>query len=727
MSSRSLQNTTPRRKWGGRLYTIADKTWTVAAWVWSAVIIVFLISYAANVAAATAPGSNLSTILLSWLSNRNLDHIQAIYRGIAVLLIVVLISVTLLSLILRNLLKHPSITELQEVLAYLRATADQEAAQRAKEEEAFTQYLYAMKEMNRSISPRGFAQHSRTLILTDIPLDAIFVPLRVVANRPVYDAPEEQQRRLTEIRHRTRMHGDDQADYIQRLRFTWYSPSREGTLPLPLEAQLPQLTAHNPIAVILGAPGSGKTTFLHWLAFHQANASLASLTAPSSAQSLLPSGLAPQQIPILIQTNDYAARLEKEPITFRQFLSMQLNIVNPHTSVRVLDALEQRRCLVLVDGLDDGFSDKVRRQVMVSLHAFIAKYAVADQQTGNCNRFIITSRIADYETGAFASCVHYTLLELDDRDIAYFLTRWWSSAGHHIWASVQGAQSFTEQLQFTLKTHSGLGSLATNPLTLTIMAFMQANGSNILLQRFDLYQMVTRTLLDSWNRESGRTVFSRDEISLAEDVLSRFAYHLQESDGLLRAYDVAILTRQAMAEFYHRQAHEVKEDEIAFFIETLRRSSGLFVEVGDELFCFAQRTFQDYFTAVYLLRRSRAERKQHVIQHYHSAAWTEPLLLMLMYKNRQSSRDVLRETDEIFKAVLDTPANDDAVLPDNLLFVMSSIVNGHLRVEDDTLAERLRERIQQKHALQRLKGEQRQLIEQLLPQLDETSLTTKLS
>ena len=44
MSSNPLKNTLQRDK----LYKLADRTWNVAGWIWSAIIIVFLVSFAAG-------------------------------------------------------------------------------------------------------------------------------------------------------------------------------------------------------------------------------------------------------------------------------------------------------------------------------------------------------------------------------------------------------------------------------------------------------------------------------------------------------------------------------------------------------------------------------------------------------------------------------------------------------------------------------------------------------
>src|SRR5207248_400890 len=67
------------------------------------------------------------------------------------------------------------------------------------------------------------------------------------------------------------------------------------------------------------------------------------------------------------------------------------------------------------------------------------------------------------------------------------------------------------------------------------------------------------------------------------------------------------------------------------FIDTLRSSSGLFVETGQGLFGFMHRTFQEYYVARYLIRLPFTELQAFVRAHHHQSIWREPLLLLIAY------------------------------------------------------------------------------------------------
>lgn len=684
-----------------RLYKIADSTWTVAAWLWTAVIIVFLVSFAAGLAVAPDPKNNFSNIVLHWLSTPQSGSLQEFLRITALLALILFVAVTLLSILFRQLFKDPPTTEMQELLTLVKKDMEesrkQEAAQRVKHEEGFSQYLHSMKNMNQNIGPEGLAQQSRTLVFSDVSLDDVFVPLHVIPDRPIFDIPAEQQRQLKQMQQRSDLSDREREDNIHRLRFTWHSQLRQEKAAakqrISIDEVLRRFSPGNQMAIILGTPGSGKTTFLRWVAYHLASDLIA---AGQSSQ-----GLPPARLPILIKINDYAQRLAKEPTALRQFLIIQLSEIHPYASAKVLEALEHGHCLVLFDGLDACFSAHTRRHVINAIHSFMIDYAAEDPHTHQTNNFITTSRLADYEPEAFARYAHYTLLDLDDQQIEHFLAKWCSAIESDRVAPGQGTPDQTEReiietgarhsqhLLSMLKTNGDLNSLAANPLALAIMAFIQANGRNLLLHRFELYKMLTRTLLDTWNQESGRHAFSGAELSLVEDVLGRCGDRLQADDGVLSGYDVESIARQAMAESYHVQAQEIEENDITQLILALRRSSGLFAEVGDDFYCFANQAFQDFYTAVYLLRRSREERRQLAARHFLSIKWSEPLLLILMYKNTRSSRDERREIDEVFQAILNTPGDSSASVPHNLLFVMNSIASGGLLVTDKELIQRI--------------------------------------
>jgi len=288
----------------------------------------------------------------------------------------------------------------------------------------------------------------------------------------------------------------------QKLRARWYSDDRGELTRLQqrdkvdFKENIQQLTAANLVAVILGTPGSGKSTVVGWFARQMALAYLPS-------RHHLPRELSPKQFPILFRISDYSELLATREITFEEFFTQKLAQIHPDLPVRLLEALENGDCLVLFDGLDEVARDDLRRQVSDNIYAFISRYAPREATAKHFNRFIMTSRIVGYEARKFADsrCTHYTLLDLGDEQIKGFLRNWCPAAVKYRTQAGQPGRKLTRQqeedaerrgneqqarLLEAINKHSSIKLLAINPLMLTIMALIQHTGHQLPHRRIEL-------------------------------------------------------------------------------------------------------------------------------------------------------------------------------------------------------------------------------------------------
>jgi hypothetical protein len=584
-------------------------------------------------------------------------------------------------------------------------------------------YLNSVANAHQGLNPKGFAQRSQALLSVNVPLDDVYIHLSAVPDRPLYDMPHEQLKLLAALRQEADMEPAERERRIQDLRRIWASHELAELRPRSnanIEEILQRLTVANPVAVLLGAPGSGKSTTLRWFALHMAQACLLPwyrrwvkhafhllaslpfirtstdeddhwhvpfLCIPPKWAEILPPGLAPVQIPILLRISEYASRLSSDTqLTFEHFFKDKLGEELAH---RLLQEMEKGHCLLLFDGLDEVASDSLRRRVADNIATFIAHYATESTKQP-ANRFVITSRIVGYEAETFSKHAHYTLLEFDDKQIEQFLTHWCPAVERYQAKSVQAMKEPTaqqnlqlnaagmeqkERLLRALHNNPGIKRLAVNPLMLTILALIQKSGTTLPHRRIDLYEVVTRTLLDNWNQETGRKVLPGGEIQLAERLLSSLAYQMHRRDPLITEREVKQITCQVMGDFYKRT---ISDEDIQQFIATLRSSSGLFVESGQGLFSFMHRTFQEYYVALYLLDKqhySPDQLKQFVCEHYSIAIWREPLLLTIAYKSGQRDRDEQQQANSLIQAIMNTRDSYDGILHRSLLFAANSIVD----------------------------------------------------
>jgi hypothetical protein len=573
----------------------------------------------------------------------------------------------------------------------------QSPALSARREEVFTHYLHCLVGDHKGLNPKGMHQ-SQLLISVNVPLDDIFIHLKANPDTPVYDIAE-----LEDLLHDQRLSEEQREVLRQKTHIRWESQKglnallalkqrQNVTIEKVLQAQNTQRQA----SVLLGAPGSGKSTALRWLTLHMSQALLPQNDPDYKA---LAQELLPLQLPVLLRIGDYARQLETDKLSIQQFpfdrfLKEHLASVYSEHAARIVDEeMQHGRCLFLLDGLDEVASNTVRHDIITAIQRFLRDrmFLIANNTANTSNRCIITSRIVGYEKGNFTETnyAHYTLLELEEEQVASFLTVWCPaverfqakalyktgelSAPQEQQVAQQGLDQ-KERLLRALKHNPRIKRLAANPLMLTILALVQRSNKQLPQRRIELYDIVTRTLLDTWNKESGRMFFTGDDISLAEHLLCELAYRLHTSDPLLSRAEVEEITRKVIAEKQERDHAKIPERDITDFLDTIRSSSGLFVESGLNLFSFMHRTFQEYYVARFLLNTSQEQLKTFVVEHYHQALWREPFLLALAAK----SSEVRRGRDEastILTAVIAVPNLYDTTLQQNLLFAATCIVD----------------------------------------------------
>jgi hypothetical protein len=131
----------------------------------------------------------------------------------------------------------------------------------------------------------------------------------------------------------------------------------------------------------------------------------------------------------------------------------------------------------------------------------------------------------------------------------------------------------------------------------------------------------------------------------------------------------------------------IKDIDIQRFVDTLRSNSGLLIEIGQGLFSFVHRTFQEYFVALYLLRKPIEELEQFVPDHYLLDVWREPLLLTIAYKSMESSQGDRHQASKLIQTIVDRGDDRNTVLHPTLLFAASCVAGCNAWSIDKTLQE----------------------------------------
>ena len=202
--------------------------------------------------------------------------------------------------------------------------------------------------------------------------------------------------------------GDRQVELLREQRQLAQWESRSGR---KFKAQQLLSQSQSKKVVLLGAPGSGKTTLMSYFAVMLAQKHPAELGLATDTDWL----------PILIRMRDLARQPDISILDYgRQFAEKTMSVKKlPEGFFEYW--LEDGRALILLDGLDEVAEEAKRYQVVRRIENFLGQF---DQ-----NRAIVTSRPAGYKRDFFRTeeFPHYWLQSFDDDKIGKFINCWYDS------------------------------------------------------------------------------------------------------------------------------------------------------------------------------------------------------------------------------------------------------------------------------------------------------------
>lgn len=352
--------------------------------------------------------------------------------------------------------------------------------------------------------------------------------------------------------------------------------------------------------LVVGAPGSGKSTLVGYLATRAAAGQLATELEAES-----------EPLPLVMTVR----ALKKPTLTPRGIADH----VSCHLSV-VQRALKQKRAFLLIDGLDEA-PQEIREGLIDALLHFASRQEEA--------RIVVTSRPAG-PPGAveksLPSLQSFVLNELIQEEVSSFIEKWCLAAEISVRKELAEAEKEAAKAAADLKRRLDMSyavqKIATNPLLVTILCVVHRFlGRTIPEHRVTLYQKCTDALLYEWDQAKfpegaavgnlnadakrylltgvARTIHERHAAEIEErEVIQHFAERLPDLG---------------------RPASDAKR-----IVEEIRDRSGLLVERRPGYFGFSHLTFQEYLCA---LEFSRTKEIQELADHYDNSWWHEVIVL----------------------------------------------------------------------------------------------------
>jgi formylglycine-generating enzyme required for sulfatase activity len=366
--------------------------------------------------------------------------------------------------------------------------------------------------------------------------------------------------------------------------------------------------------VVLGRPGSGKSTLVNHLATQLAG-QRSSLKDPE----VIDGWTAGPLLPVRIVLRKFAAWSglagPGNAGMVWHYLEVMLDEMGcPKAFPVIKKILEEEGGIVFFDGLDEvpESVDYHKRSSMVeAIRAF-------SEPLGKC-KIIITCREYAYNNNAEWRLpeVEFPVVRLadfNDKQIEAFAGAWYRAVGPlKLWSDGRCADEAASLIK-ALRNQDHLRKLAGSPLLLTIMAQLHGRDGSLPRDRAELYKRAVLALLALWenrivrDREGVRKIKPGLVVQLGvkvdqlQKVLARVAYQVharQQREPGAKDDQVADISRHELLDALDEELRDLnKANEVVEYIE---QRAGLLVAKGERIYSFPHRTFQEYLAAVHIL------------------------------------------------------------------------------------------------------------------------------
>lgn len=336
---------------------------------------------------------------------------------------------------------------------------------------------------------------------------------------------------------------------------------------------LPTMERHHAVDIsrtgdnlfVLGRPGSGKTTFLKYLALLACRGNIT-------------------RVPIFISLKDLTD--SKKGII--EFVEEQFDICGfPDAKPFVLTLLTKGKAIVLLDGLDEvGDQYGTRTQLIREVANLSRKYSAC--------QYCLTCRTAatDY---SFEQFKYLEIADFSNDQQKTFIKQWYSEKPEILNRFEEGWND---------SYNNSLRELGKTPLLLTLLCLSFDQTLSFPARQVDLYREAIDALLRKW--DSSRLIVRDDFYKrlshsrrehLLESIASKFYF---DSQAVFNRYELESAVLKYLSGLPDKEASTPTDARTV--VQQIEAQHGLIVERAKSIYSFSHLTIQEFLTASHIVK-----------------------------------------------------------------------------------------------------------------------------
>jgi predicted NACHT family NTPase len=376
--------------------------------------------------------------------------------------------------------------------------------------------------------------------------------------------------------------------------------------------------------MVVGKPGSGKTTYLQRIVTECNNGKLQA-----------------QRIPVLIKLREFVDDGRKYAYNLEQFLGQLWRVSNADMEL----LLNQGKALVLLDGLDE-VTGEAGKQITKEIKRFVRAYPQV--------LVVVTCRTQSQES-RFERFDYVEVADFNEQQVRAFAEHWFGTVCGD--TGENKARDFLKQL--FREENKPIRELAIRPILLSLTCLVFRGKGQFYSKRSKLYEEGLELLLVQWDksREVERDEVYRDlSMERKLELLSYVAVKKFEQEQY-------VLFEQEELEGYIGEFLRIERRESQGVLRAIASQHGLLIERSHKVWSFSHLTFEEYLVAKWFCKAQKWDLlASHVGQQY----WQEVFFTAIELGNKPE------EYDDIFHVI---KVETDKIMIDNELQIFLTWLN----------------------------------------------------